>query len=129
MNAKQSLRLAAKKIEDLEYFNARCVADIKAYNQIIDSLIDGGTLCDWCHDREECEKERTGIGCDEWMLAMDLKGVEKYEDRKNCNIGVVASLVRATADDSVSEDGGSDGMGVVSAGIIGEYKIQGIRPE
>ena len=68
MNAKQSLKLASKRIEELEDFNRRCSADIKAYNQCIDSMIAGGSPCDWCEEQEECQLEAKGKGCNGWWL-------------------------------------------------------------
>ena len=71
MNAKQALKAASKHIEELENFNARATADIKAYNKCIDGMIAGKSPCDWCEDHAtgECDKpEHGGKGCDEWML-------------------------------------------------------------
>lgn len=70
MNAKQSLRLAAKRIEELEYFNRRSAADIKEYNNCIDRMIAGGSPCDYCEDQNECQLQAKadGKGCTEWML-------------------------------------------------------------
>lgn len=68
MNAKQALRAASKRIEELEYYNARASADIRDYNRCIDSMIAGGSPCDWCEDLNECQLEAKGKGCPEWML-------------------------------------------------------------
>lgn len=79
MNAKQSLRLAAKHIEELEDYNRRAAADIKAYNQCIDSMIAGGNPCEWCEDQEECQRECKGRGCEEWWL-VDLDRRVTHEE-------------------------------------------------
>lgn len=79
MNWRQSAQMAAKKIEELEYYNSLCKRDIKAYNLIIDGMI-AGTLnpCDWCNDQEDCAPSDQGKGCKEWMLKFDLP--EKGDD-------------------------------------------------
>ena len=69
MNAKQALRGAAKRIENLENFNRRAAADIKAYNMVIDGMIRGESPCKWCEDYDACEDKTHG--CDNWMLAFD----------------------------------------------------------
>lgn len=70
MNAKQSLKLARKHIEELEYYKQEATADIKAYNGCIEHMIKGGSPCDWCNDQVECQLQakEDGKGCDEWML-------------------------------------------------------------
>ena len=74
MNARQAARAAAKRIEELEYYNLRASADIKAYNAVIDSMIAGGSPCDWCEEKQECQLQvkADGKGCSEWWLANDL---------------------------------------------------------
>lgn len=72
MNAKQSLREASKHIEQLEDFNRRASAEIKSLNRAIDSVIAGQmSWCDWCEEKEECQRECKGHGCEEWWLAMN----------------------------------------------------------
>ena len=81
MNAKQAAKLAAKKIEELEDYNRRCVRDIRAYNAVILTMIDGGSPCDLCEDREECNREtKGGKGCMEWWLTNNLPEAEEGED-------------------------------------------------
>lgn len=74
MNAKQSLKLAAAHIEELEYANRRYAADVKAYNLCIDGMIKGESPCKWCEEQNECllEAKERGVGCTEWWL-MDLE--------------------------------------------------------
>lgn len=73
MNAKQAAREAAKRIEQLEDFNRRATHEIKSLNACIDSVISGQmSFCDWCEDRNECQRECKGVGCGEWWLAYDL---------------------------------------------------------
>ena len=58
-----------KKIEELEDFNRRASADIKAYNACIDGVIAGQmTFCDWCEENPECKLEAKGKGCSLWWL-------------------------------------------------------------
>lgn len=69
MNARQAAKAAAKKIEELEDFNRRASADIKAYNACIDGVIAGQmTFCDWCEENPECKLEAKGKGCSLWWL-------------------------------------------------------------
>ena len=69
LNAKQSLRAASKRIEELEDFNKKASAEIKALNQCIDGVIAGQmTFCDWCEDQKECQRECKGQGCSEWWM-------------------------------------------------------------
>ena len=71
MNAKQSLRAASKRIEDLEDWNNKAKHDIKGYNACIDGVIAGQcSFCDWCEENRlgECDKPEKGTGCAEWWL-------------------------------------------------------------
>ena len=73
MNAKQSLKLVVKQNEALTDFNLKATQDIKAYNDLIISVIRGEmSFCDWCEDNNECQRECKGHGCEEWWLAYDL---------------------------------------------------------
>ena len=81
MNGRQAAKLAAKRIEDLELYNAQCKADIVKYNRCIDSVIAGEkTFCDWCEDKEECQLEAKGTGCHEWLLTFDSVNEEDDAD-------------------------------------------------
>ena len=72
MNAKQSLKLASARIIELEDFNKRASAEIKALNACIDSVIAGEkTYCDWCEEAEECQRESKGTGCEEWWMTLN----------------------------------------------------------
>ena len=69
MNAKQALKKASEHIVELEDYNKRCSADIKAYNQCIDGMIAGKSPCPWCMEYPECQKdEKDAKGCGEWWL-------------------------------------------------------------
>lgn len=79
MNKRQALKAAAQHIEELEDFNRRATADIKAYNQCIDGMIAGKSPCEWCEENRtgECENEnKGGKGCVDWWLRFEL-GNEK----------------------------------------------------
>lgn len=69
VNAKQALRGARKRIEQLEDFNRRATADNKAYNLVIDDMIHGKPPCPWCLEYDECEDKTHG--CENWSLKMD----------------------------------------------------------
>jgi hypothetical protein len=82
MNAKQSLKLAAKNIEILENYQFKATKDITAYNKCILSMIAGGSPCVWCNDLLECDKpEKTASrGCEDWMLAfIDIQDDDQDE--------------------------------------------------
>ena len=69
MNARQAAKKAAARIVELEDYNMRCSADIKAYNQCIDGMIAGKSPCPWCMEYEECQNEgKDGKGCEQWWL-------------------------------------------------------------
>ena len=69
MNAKQALKKVVQRNADLEDYNRRASADIKAYNECIDTMIAGGSPCPWCMEYDECQLEaKNGKGCSEWWL-------------------------------------------------------------
>lgn len=82
MNARQALKAATKHIEELEHYNARCKADITAYNRIITGMISGEIdPCDWCEEREECQlAAKNNGGCTEWWLAYNQPSVKEESD-------------------------------------------------
>ena len=81
MNGRQAAKLAAKKIEELEHYNGRCRKDISAYNKVILGLISGELdPCDWCEEKEECQRECKGKGCGEWWLSYKLPVEEDQTD-------------------------------------------------
>lgn len=83
MNARQAAKAAAKRIEDLENYNARCKADIVAYNQCITGMIDGESPCKWCEEYEECQHEaKDGKGCGDWWLKYCDMVTEGEDDSK-----------------------------------------------
>jgi len=75
MNGRQAAREAAKHIEQLNDFNRRASADIKAYNQVIEAMRAGKSPCPWCDDYDSCEKAEkdTLAACDEWMLTWKIQ--------------------------------------------------------
>lgn len=83
MNARQAAKAAAKQIEELENYNARCKADITAYNQCIRGMIAGESPCRWCEEHEECQLEaKDGKGCDDWWLKYCDVVTEDEDDSK-----------------------------------------------
>ena len=79
MNAKQATKkmdryALIKHIADQEFVNRMNAADIKSYNLCIDSMIAGGSPCEYCHDYDgDCEHpdcREAGKGCADWMLRM-----------------------------------------------------------
>lgn len=90
MNGRQAAKLAAKRIEEMEHYNARCKADIKAYNHVIWGLISGElNPCEWCEDNADCERPLKGKGCSEWWLAFSHPEIE--EENANDREGVSIS--------------------------------------
>ena len=93
MNGRQAAKAAAKKIEELEFYNAKCKADITAYNRIITGMIAGElSPCDWCEDQEECERQVKGTGCSEWWLMFNLP--EMKEDATDDSEGVLPASIQ-----------------------------------
>lgn len=73
MNAKQSLKLCSHQLEIAEITLRRAQRDIKRYNDCIDSMIQGGSPCDFCEEKPECQLEAkaAGKGCGEWWLSYE----------------------------------------------------------
>ena len=96
MNGRQAAKLAAKKIEELENYNARCKADIKAYNTIITGMIAGDiNPCEWCEENADCERPIKGKGCSEWWLTFTLPDVKGEEQDDSEGVPFVGSEGRA----------------------------------
>lgn len=88
-----------KQLHDTQIVLDRARAEIKEYNKVIDSMIAGGSPCDWCEDLEECQRECKGKGCSEWWL--------RYR----------------------KEETGNDSKAVLSAGEISRGEIGGFTGE
>lgn len=81
MNARQAAKAAAKRIEEMEHYNAKCKADIQAYNHIVLGLIAGGfDPCPWCEENADCERPLKGKGCSEWWLTFTPPVVKEEQD-------------------------------------------------
>jgi hypothetical protein len=68
VNGRQAARAAAAHIQELEHLAKMNKLDIIDYNKVIDSMIAGGSPCEWCEDFQECQLEAKGKGCADWML-------------------------------------------------------------
>lgn len=68
MNGKQAAREAAKRIEELEFFNRSAAAAIRSLYQAIEGIFNGENVCLMCEDYEECQLEAKegGKGCALW---------------------------------------------------------------
>lgn len=96
MNGRQAAKLAAAKIEELEHYNAKCKADITAYNKIIVGLIAGElNPCDWCEENADCERPIKGKGCSEWWLTYSLPAQEEEAEDDSERVPFVGSEGRA----------------------------------
>lgn len=70
-NAKQSLKLAAQHIHNMEHTLMLNKLDIIDYNKVIADMIAGESPCPMCEDWNECQLDaKGGKGCAEWMLRM-----------------------------------------------------------
>ena len=103
MNARQSLKLCAARLEEVEAVLARAKKDIKDYNACIDSMIAGGSPCDWCEDQCECQltAKAEGKGCESWWL--------RYRREEDANAG-----------EGLLSSGGTSGTETI--GLAGEIK-------
>ena len=68
MNAKQALKAASKRIEELEHFNRMSRATVISLYKALDAIFSGGNVCELCEDYEECQLEakEQGKGCPDW---------------------------------------------------------------
>jgi len=58
-----------KTIAELERLNDLYRKDVKDYYNCIEGTAEGKSICDWCHDLNECQLKAKGKkGCKEWML-------------------------------------------------------------
>ena len=127
MNARQAAKAASKRIEELEHFNRLCSRDIKAYNKVIDHMIAGGSACDFCDERVECERPDKTKGCEEWMLEWNREGEESNDEQEKDSGSDDGAA--DPADGFVLTGRGGDGMGCVSAGVNGQHPVESVREE
>lgn len=91
MNARQAAKAAAKKIEELEHYNAMAKADIVAYNRVVTGLISGDLdPCEWCEENADCKRPIKGKGCSEWWLAFEHP-VEEAKDDDSERVPLIGS--------------------------------------
>lgn len=71
MNSRRALKAVAKRIEEQEHTLALNKRDIQLYNKVVIHMIQGGSPCDYCEDRKECQlsAKDAGVGCPQWWLA------------------------------------------------------------
>ena len=95
MNGRQAAKAAAKKIEELENYNAKSKADITMYNVVIQAMIEGKSPCEWCEEHEECQHTEKDVkGCSDWWLAFTLPEV-KEDANDSEGVSLVGSTGRA----------------------------------
>lgn len=69
MNARQALRAVSERLRDIEIVLAGAQNDIRRYNECIDSMIQGGSPCEYCEEEEACQLQaKGGKGCAQWWL-------------------------------------------------------------
>ena len=70
MNAKQALKAVSQRLSEVEIVLARAQSDINQYNLCIDSMISGGSPCEYCEEEEACQLQAKtdGKGCAQWWL-------------------------------------------------------------
>ena len=90
MNGRQAAKKAAKRIAELEDYNRKSKADIKAYNRVITGIIAGEDPCEWCEEKPECDKEK-GKGCENWWLAFTHPFVKEEDADDSESVPVVGS--------------------------------------
>ena len=107
MNQKQALRAANKYNKELEehietvtYQNLQYVLDVRAYVGCIQSMIKGGSPCEWCNDQVECQRpEKTASrGCEEWLLAFREDKPEKEPKKDGDEPGESERFLSASPD-------------------------------
>ena len=72
MNKRQAGLAAMARVPELEHQIMLNIRDIRLYVQCIHSMINHGSPCEYCEDRDECEINGKNIdaGCDDWMLKL-----------------------------------------------------------
>ena len=122
MNGRQAARMAAKRIEELEYANKLYAVDVKALYAVIDGMTQGKTPCDWCDEQEECERqEKGGLGCTDFLL---MENKQEGEDDEETDGSVDGAAAVLCADDIRRE--GGDGLGDMPADQPGEHPGEGV---
>ena len=95
MNARQSLKLASQKIENMGYTLFCNKADIKEYNRCIEGMIRGESPCPFCNEYAECmNEEKDGKGCSEWLLKIPqytMADVKQEDENAGEGLNVVGS--------------------------------------
>ena len=69
MNGRQAAKVAAQRIDELEYTIMRHIVDTRNYVACIHDMIEGKSPCAYCEEHEECQLEaKDNKGCAEWWL-------------------------------------------------------------
>ena len=64
-----NVRKLAEELFEMKYMNQLQSLDIQDYVACIHSMTGGGSPCEWCEDRKECQRAVKGTtGCTEWWL-------------------------------------------------------------
>jgi len=122
MNGRQAARMAAKRIEELEYANKLYAVDVKALYAVIDGMTQGKTPCEWCDEQEECDKqEKGGLGCTDFLL---MENKQEGEDDEEDSDGSVDGAAVLSTDDI--RRAGGDGLGDMPADQPGEHPGEGV---